>query len=956
MITPTPLRGGLRSVVSVFLTSILAFALVSSQAHGGQRGSASEELRGREVQETYEDNSPLARVAESLDLDDQGQCDRVAERLMEFAWPESGRKKSFVSEEARKHPDVRAVDFLQAVKGWVESNQAQAKVIYYVLGPGDIAPGRYLVREEDRQDERLRDFEAKLADCLDPWAGGSSETRPEDCFKAKQPSEQQPRPLESNKEDSWVKAFFTDAFAEANALLFPLDLDKEVAEDIGRNDRPDIVLGGTSPADVPGDGGAAPSEVFGAGELFAELNRDRNAFQLGGRNFALVIRTVPTFEGEDGERRLVMKDQVGLYDISKKTDIYGRRFDLNNFDEQKFSLKAGGFTYTLKLVPGENDTRIEFSREGEKIIFGVDGQDRLPSVNELYQIRAKKALESGNEVEMGGKRYKVTGEASTTGKLLFWDKEKLEKASRAIKGGGPGLDARDWRPEMAAEVNEMRDARPVNLEGPRYMGKVGDDWYALKWNAADGVFEPVNMGKKEPAATEIKSAATTEDGSGGRAGDDKGSSEKKGGADGNPVDADGFPRLSDYTPDHKDAAALNEQLSPELKNKIRFYGNAKFEEGGARGKERILAVVESEGKKALENQVFPFHLGRGVEKVWIAQKRYLVTQGEEGYRYYDLSTFGARLNSLAQSSTAAGYCDASNGQAAIGVGFSKEQGGGRKSDEDVLKLALADAGYADSVTTIIKSLRDAAKSHDGDNNWIVEGWAASGAKTRPPAGKPWLVARFGADVIGLYPKDFAGRNDVEWKGASAAPKAKGKDGSYSGVTEPERRQEKLQAFHGFGETHPIDEERTGVKETEITGEHAALYKYEKDGKTSWYLALRVWAQDLAKARLHEPFLAFQDPYDLKYPLPKKDPRGIRGLDLNGKFPDNLQFHWKPWKGENLKDAGYIAAYSAPKGKDENCVGVVAWWGVEKDDVCKACGADWIPAKWWGWTGAGKCSW
>jgi hypothetical protein len=482
--------------------------------------------------------------------------EHVAERLRDFIRKPEG--KTFVKEGV----DLGSED-LAAITTWVKDKPGDSTLLYYGLGSGvaDVSwIGPELAEMVKKRPATLSDFEKRLASCLDRWAGGTD--KPDYCGEgSKDLAVSVRKPLAGSANHlEWIKAFLTDAAKHGKLLVEKTkvqgsidDIDSAPAADEGA-----VAVG-------PGSGKKALSaystQPFDTRQLFGAWG-DYNVVFINGRKIAITLRARREMKNNYAPH---YRDQIGIYDISDPTKIYGRRFDIDKDSEKPFVLDDGnpdGKQYNLKFVAipsadgrGVADTRIDLqsAEEGKAVEFG--GGNKEVTLNGLYKSRAENVRRDGNIVEIGGQSFYSSGESSDMGALLFWPKAMID-----------GLDSyegspRDLRPEHMTFITRPSGSGPelIGEEPERPLGKIGGEWYKLVWN--DKAWVPTKM--PEPPPDKLDAGEKNESGG------EKSIVDTQEGR----MEADGWPDLKEANIPH--AVELNKSLSKELQKKVHFYWDGK---------------------------------------------------------------------------------------------------------------------------------------------------------------------------------------------------------------------------------------------------------------------------------------------------------------------------------------------------------------------------------------------
>lgn len=857
---------------------------------------------------------PAARV--TVEADPAVVRAGIAARITEWTWKELEGGRSFIGPDGKKQPRER---FLSAAEELVKNDvSSQAAVdFYYIIGPGDNVPA-WVTASKDLSGllvsgrSAFAGFEKKFIECLDRWVYDPKGAPVTYCGGAPDPGQKR-TPYAGDP--AWLPPFVMDGGKEARSLLRakgipPLELVLRIGNSPGTTPR------------APGETGerrvslpSRPATNFATPDLFGKWG-DRNVFALDGRILSIVLRTEQTFEGDPP--KAVLKQQLGLYDISNESDLYGRRFEFDKPSEQTMSLIEGGKNYRIVLEAKGSDTLIKITRPDGTEPDVSSGGHTLPTLNELFQMRAQKALDSGNRAIIGGKAYRVTGEATTTGNLIFWDEAQLEASRSSIQGGFAGAAAREWTPAMMARVNHNKDGRPQNLGSEVSLGtQVGGKWQGLRWNSEFEVWDPAEGDEFKPKPAP-KPPTGTPPGEGSQptqpttpATAGPGQS----GAKPDPAQADGWPGeiSGGYRSDNPRAARLNAALSAAAKERVRFYSIA--EEGVPKGPGQRVMGVTSKTPFEKQNIFHPHSMGLwppGVggtasatseQEEVVFSGRVLATKTDRGITFVDLEKIVAEGGD---------YKTGGLGSYLVGAGISEV------TDIQVLGTALGAAGYGAKTEEAIANVRKALAAEAP-----VKTWNVSGPEFGKGALKAGVNGKNGDVFYCVYPT-FKVCN----QGADSAPDSVPNVGQGFPL-------DPTSTTLADGAFRDSTELANGKKLTRVDPKpaDAALYFNEEDGKKSWYIAFGMTSKEGGARRSKDPTLAFRDPAADRVKLPKDI--HIGGLTLKGAFPDQVTLSMTKGDQPTIEAAGFISAVGQSK---DTCLGVVAWWGMTKAVACDRCGA------------------
>lgn len=847
-----------------------------------------------------QDGGPPERLQRGMKHEDRWPD--VAARIIAWSWPENARG-SFITPEARKNPLTKAA-YESAMKEAVKetANWGAAVNVYYILGPGEPVPAWVTgdpALKELLVDAQVRIKEEKLVEvleqCLDKWRHGAKGSRPEKCDKTPDANQVRvPYPGGKNELPKWPNHFLKDAGHEATVLLQSIRVGKDpISETINNS-------AGTVPDATGGSGQrqtrlpAMPSTSFGMDHLFGKWG-DPNVFHLDGRLISINLRTRQTFEGDPP--RAVLRQELGIYDISNAAEVYGRRLDIQSSGEKTFDLKPGGKSYKISFVPDGSDVKIQVTRpDGTAPTFG-SGATAPPTLNQMYQNRANQALASGNRVKVGDKFYRVTGESASTGNLLFWDEAELQRSQSLITSGFAGSTARDWVPSMMAAVVTSIDGRAQPISNAVPLGKqVGGEWQGLRWNEGQGIWIPAQgeeFKPKVPAAPSTGTPATPP--GGGQQPPGNPTTPTTPGTPGGPAPT---PAAAEAT-----VARLNSELGPEAAKRVVFF----VPDGLAFGRHLGVARRGEDGKPIqgkMSLVMFP-GLGDGGTNLReaIHKGRYLVTSTDKGLQVDDMLKY-----------------DFVDGKiyGTVGATLSKDKVVKDVTDREALALVLAAAGFQASEAQI---MANHAKAVGNVTQWTVVGYDSRHEK-------PHLNVLLGTSkCVRIHPKyDPAGCTGDESVTATVPGVGQGMAlDSVGGATQ-------------VGDTAFYDSTEIGtakVTRVEPKAARAGLYLAVDGEKKNWYLTFLIKPKEGGEyKRTHIAFRnAASEAVGVQVEAP---PSGLQigGVTLKGALVETAMKASASDSGD-LSKAGFIGAYTGSNGA---CVGVVAWWGVDLKTACDRCGA------------------
>ncbi|HAH05628.1 MAG TPA: hypothetical protein DCM05_03735 [Elusimicrobia bacterium] len=888
------------------------------------------------------DGSPVAGQDDKRDSFEQsiaplfrGHEDKLAARLYELIW-EKRAPGSFVSEEARKAQDdagkgeaLKAAD-LAAITAWVQRDTYRAALLYYAIGPGNSDtswmkgnPKLQSLFSDRAANPKFQAIESDLVACLGRWAGG--EASKDRCSEAATAENPLKKPLAGGAETRipWLEAFLADASVEANKLLTP-DVRKEIQDAINRLRSGAGTAGETPSVDGRGGGKQPPAGVnltkpFGVAELFGKWG-DYNVLYVDGRKIAVVLRNSKASDAAPNQ----LNTEVGIYDITNESDIFGRRFSLDyRGAKEPFVLddrNAKGKRYVLEFVPQGNDKVISIkSGDGGKNEYSSEKPYDI-TLNKLFQHRAEKVKEMGNLVEVGGQKYYVSAESSDRGSLLFWNEKTLS-----------GQAGTSLQPEMMAYVNRKVGGVVSNIKDQVSLGKVGAKWYDLKWNSQLGIWQPVVGTEPKPEAppttpgTGTTSPGTTSPGT-----TSPGTTAPSGGTY---IGSDGWPVYQAYTSDGPFAGPLNKALRADLYSDIvRFYDKRPAEGASYSPLETgVLWRVYVELAKAKNPPEISFpiplpFIGKSVRSApAVIGGRILRTDTSEGVLYIDvekgLEGSGSNLNFR---------------QVAAHRRGSSFQVPSKLIMEDLLPLIGYKPG---AVVTASKNLEAQLVKRKAKTLVSVNGFENGKLVyvVIPLEGGSKLEA-----IDKIFPPPIV-EDFTPGQAAPDSPEGVALDASSGGITWTEF-DDGYQPKDGPLEVAPGKTLEAKVVASHKTGDKydAVVYEVKEEEKYHYYLAFSVRSADGAYAR--QP----KYPLDLRLnsgkPLFADGKGGARGVVL-AKVPESgaegqfrLDVPPSLLGGSNDYQASACRAfYDAPSARKRNVQGVVVWWGMSEEAAKKKAG-------------------
>ncbi len=162
-----------------------------------------------------------------------------------------------------------------------------------------------------------------------------------------------------------------------------------------------------------------------------------------------------------------MVNEIGVFNITDKDNIYGQRFPAVGPQDWKVYLTPPSSSSTRPNVP------LHISADG-KITLGSLSTSR----DELLALRKAQVEASGQLNVINGQYFKIIGQGGAMGSLLYFACDKDGK----LKNDGT-------HPDLAAVVNTVTpDGQQSNLPDPIHLGFVGNNeegrpqYWDLRWN------------------------------------------------------------------------------------------------------------------------------------------------------------------------------------------------------------------------------------------------------------------------------------------------------------------------------------------------------------------------------------------------------------------------------------------------------------------------------------------
>ncbi|MGE0711871.1 MAG: TIGR02281 family clan AA aspartic protease [Planctomycetota bacterium] len=220
---------------------------------------------------------------------------------------------------------------------------------------------------------------------------------------------------------------------------------------------------------------------------------DANVFSVAGRRLAVRVVSERRFVGDPP--RSEVEQRLSLTDLGDAQDRFSARCPLEP-GVHEVELEDGR-RYRVKLRAAAGRTQLEVAGAGgEAWEPSAPGQPRLPTVEELFELRARLAALSPTVVTLAERTYRVTRERGAREALLFWSTEALAAAEREGFRGRLG-------PDYLAEVGERGpDGLPRRITDEAPLGlQAGGTWWGVRyvvgsWLEAKGPeYRPVVAGE-----------------------------------------------------------------------------------------------------------------------------------------------------------------------------------------------------------------------------------------------------------------------------------------------------------------------------------------------------------------------------------------------------------------------------------------------------------------------------
>jgi hypothetical protein len=155
-------------------------------------------------------------------------------------------------------------------------------------------------------------------------------------------------------------------------------------------------------------------------------------------------------------------DQLGICDITTPS-VYCQSFDIE-VGERVFNLEdrvpgLAWYKHVLKIFPEGGELRINFGRPGHEDQVSI-------TVSRLYRLRVEQALDEGDPLTLGSRRFLSLPQGLGGSALLFFRSDSDPK------------NQYDWGPELMAELKSTSALAPL--------GRVDGDYYYLKYDTDRG--------------------------------------------------------------------------------------------------------------------------------------------------------------------------------------------------------------------------------------------------------------------------------------------------------------------------------------------------------------------------------------------------------------------------------------------------------------------------------------
>lgn len=438
------------------LNPIMAVLVIASVGASPLRTLATDGDKPTAVAAAIENANSINALTKILTENPDARKD-AGNRFEEFLLENKGGK-SFVA------IDVNPTAAGAVAREWGEKKGAIGSVamFYFVVGPGLVTPG-WVKADPILSKTFVADgkWEPRLRIALTDWTGKSQITKA--------------------KEKSQVSAFLNNA-AEKSAKVFADTRDSaERDQSIEQNATtgvkvPDASVGSGTRLGNGTTRDYTLKDLYEDGAVVTDVSgpNDPNS-----RKISMKIYTT-----RDANGKLV--NEIGIFDITNKADIFGQRFSLGDGD-QSFVLDdrtPGHKKYELKFGPAKEDGNrdVTFARpDGGKKGGGVP---LTTTVSDLFLLRANQAATLGGGlgdiVKVGDQEFYVLPQGGEKSGLVFFPKAATDARSKDnIRAFAPGLYAETG--ERGSDGFSQRIA--TGPKGGPHLGTVGDKQYHLVWNA-----------------------------------------------------------------------------------------------------------------------------------------------------------------------------------------------------------------------------------------------------------------------------------------------------------------------------------------------------------------------------------------------------------------------------------------------------------------------------------------
>ncbi len=796
--------------------------------------------------------------------------------------------------------DKKAVGAVAQAWGETKGPVGNVALLYFVMGPGTVAPP-------------WAQKDPILSKTFMPGQKWEGILRAKLADKVKGPDWTGKNQITKTKEKSQTTAFIDYAVAKAPTVFDERSKEKK-DESINANNTTAPVVPNTQKNPSTRLDGATQqyslTDLYTDGAVVVDVAGPKDK---GSRRISMKIYSTRTPPPENK-----IYNEIGIFDITDSNDIYGQRFPLDGAT-QTFALDdrtSGHKKYELTFADADKDgnRKITFARPGSD----KGGTKLETTVSDLLMKRADQAAGMKNIVTIDGQDFYALPQGGAKSAIALFPKALIDKRADV-------KEKRDLEPGLYAEIGTRGpDGRNQNIadagKGGPHLGKLGDKSYHLVFNKAIGAWE-VKEGEgdlpKPPATPSTSTTTATNDGNGNT--NTNTNTNTTTNSDGEKSIAD-LETLALKSSDCKKNPDDTKDLAPDLKGKYGIIACNSATEGWYQ-----LILVPKTASTPNQQLQYGSVPGYKLQRARFYD-HYLILQFDKQVQYLDLLKQDKDANGKESGFALAGFIADKNASKFTDV----------QAFVDALKnyMGIA-AGSADAgaFTAVPANLKTAL----GNKPYGLTGAFAKGALV--------VHVSSGGDSFMIWPK-------VTKPGAQTDPTPN----PYTSLSGPANAMDGSVSSVNAAFPDVIDLPESRQAKAKMTQTDIALYESvdltDKKEPKKYYLMFSYNAldpKDPAKPEGEKEKKVFRQKWFEVFNESNPYPDGLQLQGLTAAsdavVSDRVASGYRFISG-TTKDKGVLAVFqqkqvagASQKNSAANCVGPVAWWGMDRDAAMKVCKAD-----------------